>query len=124
MFIISNNLILVMLIIALIVSLLSEWDKGSSREEVNDTIRAFEDKRYKYIVNIKMNDGTISQIVFFSNYKYDEVSQLINIISNKELDSVIYQSGKELMLIPRKDIEAYELIVIDNNKEIGKLGEL
>lgn len=124
MFIISNNLILVMLIIALIVSLLSEWDKGSSREEVNDTIRAFEDKRYKYIVNIKMNDGTISQIVFFSNYKYDEVSQLINIISNKELDSVIYQSGKELMLIPRKDIEAYELIVIDSNKEIGKLGEL
>lgn len=124
MFIISNNLILVMLIIALIVSLLSEWDKGSSREEVNDTIRAFEDKRYKYIVNIKMNDGTISQIVFFSNHKYDEVSQLINIISNKELDSVIYQSGKELMLIPRKDIEAYELIVIDSNKEIGKLGEL
>lgn len=124
MFIISNNLILVMLIIALIVSVLSAWDKGSSREEVNDTIRAFEDKRYKYIVNIKMNDGTISQIVAFSNYKYDEVSQLINIISNKELDSVIYQAGKELILIPRKDIEAYELIVIDSNKEVGKLGEL
>ena len=124
MFIISNNLILVMLIIALIVSVLSAWDKGSSREEVNDTIRAFEDKRYKYIVNIKMNDGTISQIVAFSNHKYDEVSQLINIISNKELDSVIYQAGKELILIPRKDIEAYELIVIDSNKEVGKLGEL
>ncbi len=124
MFTISNNLVLVMLIIALIVSLLSEWDKGSSREEVNDTIRAFEDKRYKYIVNIKMNDGTISQIVAYSNHKYDEVSQLINIISNKELDSVIYQAGKELMLIPRKDIEAYELIVIDRNKEVGKLGEL
>ncbi|BDU81137.1 diguanylate cyclase [Clostridium perfringens] len=124
MFIISNNLILVMLIIALVVSVLSAWDKGSSREEVNDTIRAFEDKRYKYIVNIKMNDGTISQIVAFSNHKYDEVSQLINIISNKELDSVIYQAGKELILIPRKDIEAYELIVIDSNKEVGKLGEL
>lgn len=122
MFIISNNLILVMLIIALVVSLLSAWDKGSSREEVNDTIRAFEDKRYKYIVNIKMNDGTISQIVAFSNHKYDEVSQLINIISNKELDSVIYQAGKELILIPRKEIEAYELIVIDSNKEVGKLG--
>ncbi|EDT70113.1 hypothetical protein CJD_0702 [Clostridium perfringens D str. JGS1721] len=122
MFIISNNLILVMLIIALVVSLLSEWDKGSSREEVNDTIRAFEDKRYKYIVNIKMNDGTISQIVAFSNHKYDEVSQLINIISNKELDSVIYQAGKELILIPRKEIEAYELIVIDSNKEVEKLG--
>ncbi|MDM0719032.1 diguanylate cyclase [Clostridium perfringens] len=122
MFIISNNLILVMLIIALVVSVLSAWDKGSSREEVNDTIRAFEDKRYKYIVNIKMNDGTISQIVAFSNHKYDEVSQLINIISNKELDSVIYQAGKELILIPRKDIEAYELIVIDSNKEVGKLG--
>ncbi|BDU93171.1 TPA: diguanylate cyclase [Clostridium perfringens] len=124
MFIISNNLILVMLIIALVVSVLSAWDKRSSREEVNDTIRAFEDKRYKYIVNIKMNDGTISQIVAYSNHKYDEVSQLINIISNKELDSVIYQAGKELMLIPRKDIEAYELIVIDRNKEVGKLGEL
>ncbi len=124
MFIISNNLILVMLIIALVVSVLSAWDKGSSREEVNDTIRAFEDKRYKYIVNIKMNDGTISQIVAFSNHKYDEVSQLINIISNKELDSVIYQAGKELIIIPRKDIEAYELIVIDSNKEVGKLGEL
>lgn len=124
MFIISNNLILVMLIIALVVSVLSAWDKGSSREEVNDTIRAFEDKRYKYIVNIKMNDGTISQIVAFSNHKYDEVSQLINIISNKELDSVIYQEGKELILIPRKEIEAYELIVIDSNKEVGKLGEL
>ncbi|MHC9368314.1 diguanylate cyclase [Clostridium perfringens] len=124
MFIISNNLILVMLIIALVVSVLSAWDKGSSREEVNDTIRAFEDKRYKYIVNIKMNDGTISQIVAYSNHKYDEVSQLINIISNKELDSVIYQAGKELILIPRKDIEAYELIVIDSNKEVGKLGEL
>ncbi|WP_283689680.1 diguanylate cyclase [Clostridium perfringens] len=124
MFIISNNLILVMLIIALVVSVLSAWDKGSSKEEVNDTIRAFEDKRYKYIVNIKMNDGTISQIVAFSNHKYDEVSQLINIISNKELDSVIYQAGKELILIPRKDIEAYELIVIDSNKEVGKLGEL
>ncbi|HHD2783933.1 diguanylate cyclase [Clostridium perfringens] len=122
MFIISNNLILVMLIIALVVSVLSAWDKGSSREEVNDTIRAFEDKRYKYIVNIKMNDGTISQIVAFSNHKYDEVSQLINIISNKELDSVIYQAGKELILIPRKEIEAYELIVIDNNKEVEKLG--
>lgn len=122
MFIISNNLILVMLIIALVVLVLSAWDKGSSREEVNDTIRAFEDKRYKYIVNIKMNDGTISQIVAFSNHKYDEVSQLINIISNKELDSVIYQAGKELILIPRKDIEAYELIVIDSNKEVGKLG--
>ncbi|EGT0000983.1 diguanylate cyclase [Clostridium perfringens] len=122
MFIISNNLILVMLIIALVVSVLSAWDKGSSREEVNDTIRAFEDKRYKYIVNIKMNDGTISQIVAFSNHKYDEVSQLINIISNKELDSVIYQAGKELILIPRKEIEAYELIVIDSNKEVGKLG--
>ncbi|MCX0355163.1 diguanylate cyclase [Clostridium perfringens] len=122
MFIISNNLILVMLIIALVVSVLSAWDKGSSREEVNDTIRAFEDKRYKYIVNIKMNDGTISQIVAFSNHKYDEVSQLINIISNKELDSVIYQAGKELILIPRKDIEAYELIVIDSNKEVEKLG--
>ncbi|HHD2745069.1 TPA: diguanylate cyclase [Clostridium perfringens] len=124
MFIISNNLILVMLIIALVVSVLSAWDKRSSREEVNDTIRVFEDKRYKYIVNIKMNDGTISQIVAYSNHKYDEVSQLINIISNKELDSVIYQAGKELMLIPRKDIEAYELIVIDRNKEVGKLGEL
>lgn len=124
MFIISNNLILVMLIIALVVLVLSAWDKGSSREEVNDTIRAFEDKRYKYIVNIKMNDGTVSQIVAFSNHKYDEVSQLINIISNKELDSVIYQAGKELILIPRKDIEAYELIVIDSNKEVGKLGEL
>lgn len=124
MFIISNNLILVMVIIALVVSVLSAWDKGSSREEINDTIRAFEDKRYKYIVNIKMNDGTISQIVAFSNHKYDEVSQLINIISNKELDSVIYQAGKELILIPRKDIEAYELIVIDSNKEVGKLGEL
>ncbi len=123
MFIISNNLILVMLIIALVVSVLSEWDKRSSREEVNDTIRDFEDKRYKYIVNIKMNDGTISQIVAYSNHKYDEVSQLINIISNKELDSVIYQAGKELILIPRKDIGAYELIVIDN-KEVGKLGEL
>lgn len=122
MFIISNNLILVMLIIALVVLVLSAWDKGSSREEVNDTIRAFEDKRYKYIVNIKMNDGTISQIVAFSNHKYDEVSQLINIISNKELDSVIYQEGKELILIPRKEIEAYELIVIDSNKEVGKLG--
>ena len=122
MFIISNNLILVMLIIALVVLVLSAWDKGSSREEVNDTIRAFEDKRYKYIVNIKMNDGTISQIVAFSNHKYDEVSQLINIISNKELDSVIYQAGKELILIPRKDIEAYELIVIDSNKEVEKLG--
>lgn len=122
MFIISNNLILVMVIIALVVSVLSEWDNGSSREEVNDTIRAFEDKRYKYIVNIKMNDGTISQIVAFSNHKYDEVSQLINIISNKELDSVIYQAGKELILIPRKDIEAYELIVIDSNKEVEKLG--
>ncbi|MGU8654031.1 diguanylate cyclase [Clostridium perfringens] len=122
MFIISNNLILVMLIIALVVSVLSAWDKGSSREEVNDTIRAFEDKRYKYIVNIKMNDGTISQIVAFSNHKYDEVSQLINIISNKELDSVIYQEGKELILIPRKEIEAYELIVIDSNKEVEKLG--
>ncbi|WP_243158925.1 hypothetical protein [Clostridium perfringens] len=77
MFIISNNLILVMLIIALVVSVLSAWDKRSSREEVNDTIRAFEDKRYKYIVNIKMNDGTISQIVAYSNHKYDEVSQLI-----------------------------------------------
>ncbi|HHD2801444.1 TPA: diguanylate cyclase [Clostridium perfringens] len=124
MFIISNNLILVMLIIALVVSVLSAWDKRSSREEVNDTIRVFEDKRYKYIVNIKMNDGTISQIVAYSNHKYDEVSQLINIISNKESDSVIYQAGKELMLIPRKDIEAYELIVIDRNKEVGKLGEL
>lgn len=124
MFIISNNLILVMLIIALVVSVLSAWDKRSSREEVNDTIRAFEDKRYKYIVNIKMNDGTISQIIAYSNHKYDEVSQLINIISNKDLDSVIYQAGKELMLIPRKDIEAYELIVIDRNKEVGKLGEL
>ncbi|PWW92625.1 diguanylate cyclase [Clostridium perfringens] len=124
MFIISNNLILVMLIIALVVSVLSAWDKRSSREEVNDTIRAFEDKRYKYIVNIKMNDGTISQIVAYSNHKYDEVSQLINIISNKDLDSVIYQAGKELMLIPRKDIESYELIVIDRNKEVGKLGEL
>ncbi|WP_283702851.1 diguanylate cyclase [Clostridium perfringens] len=124
MFIISNNLILVMVIIALVVLVLSAWDKGSSREEINDTIRAFEDKRYKYIVNIKMNDGTISQIVAFSNHKYDEVSQLINIISNKELDSVIYQAGKELILIPRKDIEAYELIVIDSNKEVGKLGEL
>lgn len=122
MFIISNNLILVMLIIALVVLVLSAWDKGSSREEFNDTIRAFEDKRYKYIVNIKMNDGTISQIVAFSNHKYDEVSQLINIISNKELDSVIYQAGKELILIPRKEIEAYELIVIDSNKEVGKLG--
>ena len=122
MFIISNNLILVMLIIALVVSVLSAWDKGSSREEVNDTIRAFDDKRYKYIVNIKMNDGTISQIVAFSNHKYDEVSQLINIISNKELDSVIYQEGKELILIPRKEIEAYELIVIDSNKEVEKLG--
>ncbi|WP_415331585.1 diguanylate cyclase [Clostridium perfringens] len=122
MFIISNNLILVMVIIALVVSVLSAWDKGSSREEINDTIRAFEDKRYKYIVNIKMNDGTISQIVAFSNHKYDEVSQLINIISNKELDSVIYQAGKELILIPRKDIEAYELIVIDSNKEVEKLG--
>lgn len=120
MFIISNNLILVMLIIALVISVLSVWDKGSSREEVNDTIRAFEDKRYKYIVNIKMNDGTISQIVAYSNHKYDEVSQLINIISNEELDSVVYQAGKELILIPRKDIEAYELKVIDSNKEVGK----
>lgn len=124
MFIISNNLILVMLIIALVISVLSAWDKGSIREEVNDTIRAFEDKRYKYIVNIKMNDGTISQIVAYSNHKYDEVSQLINIISNKELDSVIYQAGKELILIPKKNIKTYELIVIDSNKEVGKLGEL
>lgn len=122
MFIISENLVFIMFIIASIVLGLSAWDKGSSREEVNDTIRAFEDKRYKYIVNIKMNDGTISQIVAFSNHKYDEVSQLINIISNKELDSVIYQEGKELILIPRKEIEAYELIVIDSNKEVGKLG--
>ncbi|WP_243240087.1 diguanylate cyclase [Clostridium perfringens] len=104
----------------MVISVLSVWDKGSSREEVNDTIRAFEDKRYKYIVNIKMNDGTISQIVAYSNHKYDEVSQLINIISNEELDSVVYQAGKELILIPRKDIEAYELKVIDSNKEVGK----
>lgn len=109
---IGTGITLVMFSIVVIIYLLSEKYKSIKEEKRIETIINLENKRYKYVLNIIMQDDTETQIVAYSNKKYD-CESIFSIFLRTDLDCIVNREDDGLVLLPKEDIKRYEFTSLE-----------